>query len=354
MATFMPGQIILTGFSKQLVGWILCQGQLLNISDYHDLYLALGTAYGGDGATTFGVPDLRGSLPIGVGKGTAKGATNHLIATEGGQEAVTLAISQVPSHDHLLAASASASTTAAFSNSVVYGSDPTQSNKHYLVPEPNSSVVKLDLSSLSEEGDSQAHPNVMPTMGLTYQICTTETDIPSMSYAGQIEFFPYGFTPKNYLPCDGAEFSIFSFEELFYAIGVTFGQKDNNTIFKVPNLQGRVAAGVGMRPGNKINWSQGMTSGNSTASLTMNTYPQHTHQLQAIQGSVTQGVATQNLAFGGFSHSLQPAAPTNNPKTYNFHWVANSNGGDHPHDNLQPYLVLAPCICSAGERPVFA
>ena len=79
-------------------GWAFCEGQLLSIPQHQALFSLLGTMYGGDGRTTFGLPDLRGRVPMGVGQGP--GLSNHPQGQKGGQETVTLTTNEIPSHNH--------------------------------------------------------------------------------------------------------------------------------------------------------------------------------------------------------------------------------------------------------------
>ncbi len=97
------GMLAIFGFNFAPVGWAFCQGQLLPISENDALYALLGTTYGGDGQTTFGLPDLRGRLPVGMGQGP--GLSNYSIGQAAGQENVTLSQAQLPSHTHPLRAS---------------------------------------------------------------------------------------------------------------------------------------------------------------------------------------------------------------------------------------------------------
>lgn len=83
-------------------GWLLCDGSTLNVSEYPELAAVLGSLYGGDGTTTFALPDLRGRFPLGVGNGTASGHTNHALASSSGAEKVTLAAENMPYHRHAL------------------------------------------------------------------------------------------------------------------------------------------------------------------------------------------------------------------------------------------------------------
>lgn len=83
-------------------GWFLCQGQLLPISQYEALYNLIGTTYGGDGQTTFGLPNLQGRGPVHIGQGL--GLSNYVLGQASGSETVTLTSNQMPAHTHLFQA----------------------------------------------------------------------------------------------------------------------------------------------------------------------------------------------------------------------------------------------------------
>ena len=98
------GQIILVGFNFAPVGWFPCDGRLLPIAQFDVLFNLIGTTYGGDGQTTFALPDLRGRVPIGQGTGT--GLSSRLIGEQSGAEAIALTASQIPAHTHAINTSA--------------------------------------------------------------------------------------------------------------------------------------------------------------------------------------------------------------------------------------------------------
>lgn len=102
------GEIRLFGGNFAPYGWARCDGQLLRISENDALYTLIGTTYGGDGVSTFAVPDLRGRWPVGVGM--LAGQTVEL-GERGGAETVTLLPAQIPSHTHTALGSAAAATT---------------------------------------------------------------------------------------------------------------------------------------------------------------------------------------------------------------------------------------------------
>ena len=92
------GQILMVGFNFAPVGWALCNGQLLPIAQNTALFSLLGTYYGGDGRTTFALPNLQGRIPI--HQGNSVGTSNYVIGQSGGVENVTLLINNLPAHNH--------------------------------------------------------------------------------------------------------------------------------------------------------------------------------------------------------------------------------------------------------------
>ncbi|MEO6832940.1 MAG: tail fiber protein, partial [Chitinophagaceae bacterium] len=92
------GQICLFGFTFAPKGWALCEGQLMSIAQNTALFSLLGTTYGGDGRTTFGLPDLRGRVPMAFGQGA--GLSNHVQGQMGGAEQASLTVGQMPAHSH--------------------------------------------------------------------------------------------------------------------------------------------------------------------------------------------------------------------------------------------------------------
>src|SRR6476659_8414661 len=99
------GQILIFGGNFAPAGWMTCQGQLLPISENETLFNLIGTTYGGDGQSTFALPDLRGRIPLHFGNG-------FTLAETGGVETVTLTVAQIPAHSHPLLATADAGSQA--------------------------------------------------------------------------------------------------------------------------------------------------------------------------------------------------------------------------------------------------
>ena len=98
MSSPYVGQILIFAGNFAPAGWMTCQGQLLPISEYETLFNLIGTTYGGDGQSTFALPDLQGRAPVHMGQGS--GLSNYLIGQNGGVESVTLTTQQIPNHNH--------------------------------------------------------------------------------------------------------------------------------------------------------------------------------------------------------------------------------------------------------------
>jgi microcystin-dependent protein len=129
-------------------GWMFCEGQLLAISDFETLFNLIGTTYGGDGMSTFALPDLRGRVPIHQGNG-------FTLAETGGVETVTLTVSQIPAHQHMPACSSSAGTQASPANGVWAVSG---SNLYSDVPPSPAPAAAMALP-MGNTGGSQPHDN---------------------------------------------------------------------------------------------------------------------------------------------------------------------------------------------------
>lgn len=143
-------------------GWALCDGQLLAVAQNDALFSLFGTIYGGDGRTTFGLPDLRGRIPIHYGSGP--GLTPRNIGQKSGAENVTLTVNTLPSHGHPLQASANAGTDANPSSKVL-GASP--SVRLY---RPVNPTAPMSTNAITQVGGSQSHPNVMPFQCINFVV----------------------------------------------------------------------------------------------------------------------------------------------------------------------------------------
>jgi microcystin-dependent protein len=143
------------------VGWMFCEGQLLPISENETLFVLIGTTYGGDGESTFALPDLRGRLPLHVGQGP--GGSNYILAESGGQETVTLGVAQIPAHAHgLMASSSPGGVDEAPAGRVLARAS---TGRAYALGSP-----AVMAPSLQSAGGSQPHENMQPYLCLSFII----------------------------------------------------------------------------------------------------------------------------------------------------------------------------------------
>ncbi|MFD2566795.1 phage tail protein [Pseudotenacibaculum haliotis] len=163
-------------------GWLFCDGQLLSINQNSALFSLLGTTYGGDGRTTFGLPDLRGRAAIGPRHGP--GLSNYVLGQRGGVETVTLNITQIPSHTHLASVAPGAAhipvnTTDgdADSTSPAAGVLANTGDDLYTTSAPNGTypegapVTGTTVTNLPT-GGNQWHTNIQPFLAINYIIAT--------------------------------------------------------------------------------------------------------------------------------------------------------------------------------------
>ena len=141
-------------------GWAFCDGQLVSIAENDVLFNLIGTTYGGDGQTTFGLPDLRGRVPVHQGSNGQSGA--YVIGQQGGVETVTLSAVQMPQHTHAMLASTTPASTAHAAADVL-GSSATMNL--YGTGAPN---MAMDPNALSSLGGGQPHDNMPPYLALNY------------------------------------------------------------------------------------------------------------------------------------------------------------------------------------------
>lgn len=165
MSTPYVGEIRMFGFSRVPEGWFACDGSLKAISEYETLFVLLGTTYGGDGTTTFAVPDLRGQVPI--HQGTGPGLSPYVIGQRAGSENVTLLAPQLPAHTHPLMATTALATTGAVGNTVVPAA--VSGETMYVTDIAGATGAALLPAAVGGTGGTQPHENLMPT--LTVQFC---------------------------------------------------------------------------------------------------------------------------------------------------------------------------------------
>jgi microcystin-dependent protein len=211
-------------------GSATANGQIMQISQNTALFSLLGTTYGGNGQSTYGLPDLGGRAVIGAG--SPPGYTPSL-GEQAGQAFNTLTVGNLPAHDHDIPGGTTGLT-----------------------------------------GLGQPFDNGQPSLALNYQIAATGL-FPGGGvdpFIGQIGMFAGNFEPGGWLQADGRLVSIIDYEPLFQLIGTTYGG-DGQTNFALPNLVGRLAVGAGG------GLTLGETFGQESTVLTDTTMPSHSHSL---------------------------------------------------------------------------
>ena len=145
-------------------GWAFCDGQLLPLSQNTALFSLLGTTYGGDGRSTFALPNMQGNAPMHPGQGP--GLSLHDLGETGGSASVTLLASEIPSHSHgMIAATSTATKSVPSGNSLSRASGATP----YVAP-AGAPIVQMSDMSLAPSGGDQPHNNMQPYLTLSFCI----------------------------------------------------------------------------------------------------------------------------------------------------------------------------------------
>jgi len=164
------GEIRLFGGNFAPRNWALCNGQTINISQNQALFALIGTAFGGNGVSTFQLPNLQGRLPVGQGVGPS--LSPRIVGQFAGEENVTLTQSTMPAHSHPLNASTVTANTAAVGPGVLPGAVPSPEHFYTIVDgtSPAPTPHTLDAGSVAQYGGSTPHNNLMPTLCVSYII----------------------------------------------------------------------------------------------------------------------------------------------------------------------------------------
>lgn len=169
MSDYYLGEVRMFAGDYAPADWAFCNGQLLPINGNETLYSLLGTTYGGDGQTTFGLPDMRGRVPVSMG--TPATGTNYILGQAAGTETVALVSAQMPAHTHtpnaqLAPGSVDEPTNAFWS---------TRSVTAYQQSVSAADLTSMSSAAIGSVGGSQAHENMMPFMPLSFIIALNGT-----------------------------------------------------------------------------------------------------------------------------------------------------------------------------------
>lgn len=162
------GEIRMAGFGFAPVNWALCNGQTVNISDNTALYNLIGTTYGGNGQTTFNLPNLQSRICVGQGQGT--GLQNYRMGQMGGTEQVTLTVGNLPGHQHTLSASKNTVTTNLPSGNLTGAGITQPAQANFYTNAPTTQTGNLNAPTVTNSGGNQPHENRMPLQCVSFII----------------------------------------------------------------------------------------------------------------------------------------------------------------------------------------
>jgi len=264
------GEVSMFAGNYEPAGWAFADGRLLPIHQHTALFSLLGTTYGGNGETTFGLPDLRGRIAIGTGDGP--GLTNRTFGQSGGQDNVTLTTSQIPAHSHLLP------------------------------PSP---------ASTFDTGGGQPHTNMQPYLALTHTI-TQIGSFPSegggsadLGFLARVRRFAGNFAPGGMELTEGQLIPIHHNPALFSLLGTNYGG-DGETTFALPDLRGRTPIGPRTGPGLSTRYLD-QHLGQEEVVLSTQQMPSHNHDWTHSTGVRT----TANTGSGQPHQNMGPSLGLN-------------------------------------------
>lgn len=318
--------------------WAFCDGSLLSTSANPALFDVIGTTYGGDGRTTFALPDLRGRAPVHVGSGN--GLSPRTLGERDGVEAVALQVEHLPAHSHTALADAMDGNQSVPYQGIWASSSLAQFSN-------NSANTPMNLTAIDVNGDGVPHQNMPPYLALNF-IISLDGLYPSPNgyptddaFLGQIQAFSFGFVPGGWALCNGQELTITGNEQLFGVLGTTYGG-DGVTTFALPDVRGRMpmhsAAGL----------KQGTSDGEERHTLTLNELPNHGH---VPRGSMNFGSALSPDNGVWANQEAVAAYSTRTPNVAMHTSAIGETGSDQPHENMSPYLVVTFGIALEGTLP---
>ncbi|TMP42174.1 phage tail protein [Pseudoalteromonas citrea] len=147
--------------------WAMCNGTIMAVNQNQPLFALIGAQYGGDGRSSFGLPDMRGRIPVHFGQGP--GLQNYPLAAKTGLEEVTLQKSQIPAHTHSLQASNNSANSSSAIGNVLARSPETETA--YTSDAGTSKVQELSAMAVESAGNTQPHNNMMPYLAIHFVIC---------------------------------------------------------------------------------------------------------------------------------------------------------------------------------------
>jgi len=376
------GEIRAFPYNYAPYGWLECNGQMLSVDDFTLLFSLIYNQFGGDGRTTFALPNLRGFAAMHTGHGP--GLSNRYYGMYGGSKTAMLQYSTFPAHSHSMSTATvkvACTTGPADATSPVDGVEAANADSgdpsRFLDKTPTATMKAgiIDVSGgTGGSGSNVNHENLMPFQTMGYFIATDgiypSDGSASDSFTGEIRLLPRPRNLSNWVPCDGQTFSIQEYTPLFSLIGTTYGG-DGRATFKLPDMRSRIPISYGSRPGSPVRQC-GAMGGAENVVLTEQTIPGHTHPLGSnaeVELKCSSSPATSPDPAGMVSAPSPEGS--NDPARYQTFITTDgtktmmntigalsgdtdiSGGLNGAHYNMSPYFVLSYYICMKGIYPEF-
>jgi microcystin-dependent protein len=309
-------------------GWLICNGIILPASQYPALAEVLGNTYGGDGQSTFGLPNFNGRTVMGTGEGA--GLTSRSLSDMVGTTKEVLTAAQMPEHSHAVTGMSKPSPAALTSDPA--GNVWAHSTVNiYTKGTPD---TKMAASATSEfDGGNGPHNNVQLCTCLSYIICYQQINPVIEYYRGEMRMFAGANLPNGWHLCDGTVLDILEYEDLYKTFGAVFGGDGIDT-FAIPDLCGRTPIGVSGE------FPLGEPGGVEAVSLTTTETPEHSHRVYAAGQTGTTNVPGEGVlwANGG---TLKPYAIISSGADCTLSSAALTTfGGNETHNNMMPSLGM--------------
>ncbi len=324
-------------------GWALCNGALLPISENETLFNLIGTTYGGDGQSTFALPNLQSRFPLNMGTG---GGGTYQLAEAAGVETVTLTTQQIPVHTHPAACNNTANAGNAATPGNNIWANQASTGVYTDAFDASRPQVSMNAQAVGSDGGSQPHDNMTPYQVVNFIISlfgvfpTPSSGGGDEPFLGELKIFSFNFAPKGWALADGQQLPINQNQALFSLLGTMYGG-NGQTTFALPNLQGRTPIHFGN------GFTQGQQAGEPAHTLTLSELPQHTHFAKGNNGTASVSDPTNAFWSNGGDNVYTNAAPNALMKA----GLIGNAGGSQPHINMSPYLVLNFSIALQGIFP---
>lgn len=343
------GEIRMMASDRAPVGWVTCDGQALSPSNYPELFAKVGTAFGGDGTTSFQLPDLRGRAPVHVGR-------EHPLGRAGGTEKADLGAGHLPSHGHGANATKADASHTSVEGHVPAALELTAQSAYGMVEPLN--AISPDM--ITAAGEGAPHENMQPFVCLNF-VMALAGDWPAPGprpipapvespFLGEVRLWAAAgdFVERSFLPCDGRELPIAQHTALYDVLRDRFGPARPGS-FKLPLLEDRVPVHAGQGAGLTAR-AVGQAGGAAEVKLTEAEMPVHDHRYriaatEAVERSpkdqaLAQGVGVSVYGRGREGYPVELAEAAVLPA-----------GSGKAHDNMQPYVAMKYHIAIQGIYP---